>query len=122
MTFVTVNVNREQLTLLSQLLITLFPGCTIHQNRDPMRAIGCLSSRKVDAVFADADTCTSVIGALKRQKDPAPICFLCRQDAALPEEVEPYDDVLSYPITEQKMRMTFQKFSQVSSGCGDRYD
>ena len=55
MTFVTVSNNCEQLALLSQLLISLIPGCTIHQSCDPMRAIQHVSCRKVDAMFADAD-------------------------------------------------------------------
>ena len=56
MTFANVCVNQEQLTLLSHVLLAAFPGCTIHQSRDPKRTIQHLSNQKVDAVFADADT------------------------------------------------------------------
>ncbi len=106
MTFVTVSNNREQLAVLSQLLVSLIPGCTIHQNCDPMRAICCLSRQKVDAVFADADICANVMDALCKQTQ---LCLLCRQDAVLPEEVAGSHDVLSYPLTEQKMRMALQR-------------
>ena len=104
MTFVTVSNNREQLAILSQLLVTLMPGCTIHQNSNPMRAIQCLSNQKVDAVFADADTCADAMDILRKQKVQTQVCLLCRQDVDLTEEaVCPYG-ILSYPLTEQKMR------------------
>ena len=112
MTFVTVSNNREQLAVLSQLLVALMPGCTIHQNCDPMRAICCLSRQKVDAVFADADLCVNVMDALRKQKIQAQLCLLCRQDVVLPEEIAGSHDVLSYPLTEQKMRMALQSGRQ----------
>lgn len=103
-TFVTISDNREQLAILSRLLIALIPGCTIHQNSNPMRAIRCLSHQKVDAVFADADTCANAMEILRKQKMQTQLCLLCRQGADIPEEV-PYSlGVLSYPLTEQKMQ------------------
>ena len=112
MTFVTVSINREQLTLLSQFLVTMFPGCTIHQSRDPMRVIRSLSHQKVDAVFADTDTCSNMLEILSRQNMNPQVCLLSSQSAVLPEEEASFDGVLSYPITEEKMRTTLQKISQ----------
>ena len=112
MTFITVSDNHEQLALLSQLLVTLIPGCTIHQNSNPMRAIRCLSYQKVDAVFADADTCANAMDVLRKQKMQTPLCLLCRQGVVLPEEMACSHGVLSYPLTEQKMRTALQRGHQ----------
>lgn len=114
MTFVTVMNNCEQLALLSQLLITLIPGCTIHQSCDPMRAIQHVSCRKVDAVFADADTICDTMNMLSRQRKNAKIWLLCRQGAALPEKMAGYYGVLTYPITEKEMRTALQGMPQSS--------
>ena len=108
MTFVTVSNNCEQLALLSRLLITLIPGCTIHQSCDPMRAIQHVSCRKVDAMFADADTVCDMMSILSRQKKNTQIWILCRQGAALSEKTAGYDGILTYPITEQEMRTALQ--------------
>ena len=104
MTFANVCVNREQLTLLSQLLLAAFPGCTIHQSRDPMRAAQRLSDHKIDAVFADADTCSDWIHSLKRHLSNTSVYLLCRQDSSLPEEAEDIHGIVTYPITEQKIQ------------------
>ena len=109
MTFVTVNTNREQLTLLTQFLVAVFPGCTIFQNCDPARAMRYLHSQSVDAVFADADTCVNMMDLLFRQNEKTQICLLREQDTALPDDLSGFDRVLSYPITEQKMRNALQK-------------
>ena len=116
MTFATVCVNQEQLSLLSQLLITIFPGCTIHQNQDPIHAIRCLSKQKIDAMFADVDACTNVMDVLRKQDLNTQICFLCRQNVKIPGEITNLDEVLTYPITEQKMRTTLQRIYQ-NAGC-----
>ena len=81
MTFANVSVNREQVTLLSQLLVTAFPGCVIHQSCDPMRTMTHLSTQKVDAVFADADTYPDLAHLLNRQKSKASVYLLCRKDS-----------------------------------------
>ena len=108
MTFANVNVNREQLTLLSQLLLTAFPGCIIHQSRDPMRTITHLSTQKVDAVFADADTYPDVLRLLNRQKSKASVYLLCRHDTSPPEEPDGIRSVITYPITSQKIQIALQ--------------
>ena len=108
MTFVTVSNNCEQLASLRQLLITLTPGCTIHQSCDPMRAIQHVSCKKVDAMFADADTICDMMTMLNRQKQNAQIWILCKQGTALSEKMAGCYDVLSYPITEQEMRTALQ--------------
>ncbi len=125
MTFVTVSMHREQLTLLIQLLVAVFPGCTIHQSCDPMRAIRHLSNQKVDAVFVDADTCSDSMDILRRQNTQ--LCLLCGRDAAMPEATKRFDGILSYPITEQSIRTTLQSLSRKTGRCdeimfGDTYD
>ena len=125
MTFVTVSIHREQLTLLIQLLVAVFPGCTIHQSRDPMRAIRHLSNQKVDAVFADADICSNFMDILRSQNSQ--LCLLCGKDAVLPEATKGFDGILSYPLTEQSVRTTLQRLSGNTGRCdeimfGDTYD
>ena len=108
MTFANVNVNREQLTLLSQLLLTAFPGCIIHQGCDPVRTITHLSTQKIDAVFADADTHPELMHLLNRQKSKASVYLLCRQDLLPPEEPGGVRSVITYPITKQKIQVALQ--------------
>ena len=108
MTFANVNVNREQLTLLSQLLLTAFPGCVIHQSCDPVRTITHLSTQKVDAVFVDADTHPEVIHLLNRQKSKASVYLLCHHDTPPPEETGGIRSVITYPITRQKIQVALQ--------------
>ena len=124
MTFVTVSIHQEQLTLLSQLLVAVFPGCTIHQNRDPVRAMRHFSNQKVDAVFADADTCSNSMDILRRQNSQ--LCLLCGKDAVLPEATKGFDGILSYPLTEQSVRTTLKSLSRKTGRCdkvmfGDTY-
>ena len=108
MTFANVCVNREQLTLLSQLLITAFPGCIIHQGCDPVRTITHLSAHKLDAVFVDADTHPELIRLLNRQKSKASVYLLCRQGWSPPEETDGVRSVITYPITRQKIQVALQ--------------
>ena len=108
MTFANVSVNREQLTLLNQLLLTAFPGCVIHQSCDPVRTITHLSTQKVDAVFADADTYPELMHLLNRQKLKASVHLLCRQDLRPPEETDGIRSVITYPITRQKIQAALQ--------------
>ena len=108
MTFANVNVNREQLTLLSQLLLTAFPGCVIHQSSDPVRTITHLSTQKIDAVFADAETYPDLIHLLDRHKSTASIYLLCRHDTSPPEEPDGIRSVITYPITSQKIQVALQ--------------
>ena len=108
MTFANVNVNREQLTLLSQLLLTAFPGCVIHQSSDPVRTITHLSTQKIDAVFADAETYPDLIHLLNYHKSKASVYLLCRHDTAPPEEPDGIRSVITYPITSQKIQIALQ--------------
>lgn len=112
MTFVTISVNQEQLTTLSQLLVTLFPGCTIHQNRDPMRAVQHLSSQAIDAVFADEHTISNMMDVLQKRRMNTAVWLLCSQGVAVPEEMAGCYGVLPCPITEHKMRAALQRMSQ----------
>ena len=107
MTFANVSGNREQLTLLSQLLVTAFPGCVVHQSREPMRTIKHLSTQKVDAVFTDADTYPDLIRLLNRQKTKASVYLLCRHDSP-PAENGDIRSVITYPITRQKIQAALQ--------------
>ena len=108
MTFANVSVNREQLTWLSQLLLTAFPGCVIHQSCDPVRTIKHLSTQKVDAVFMDADTHPELMHLMNRQKTKASVYLLCRHDAPPPEETGGIRSVIIYPITIQKIQVALQ--------------
>ena len=108
MTFANIGVNREQITLLSRLLLTAFPGCVIHQSSDPVRTMKHLSTQKVDAVFADADTYSELTNLLKRQKTNASVYLLCRQELMLPEETDGIRSVITYPITRQKIQVALQ--------------
>ena len=108
MTFANVSVHREQLTLLSQLLLTAFPGCIIHQSCDPVRTIKHLSTQKVDAVFVDADTHPELMHLMNRQKTKASVYLLCRHDAPPPEETGGIRSVITYPITRQKIQVALQ--------------
>ena len=112
MTFANVSVNREQVTLLSQLLLTVFPGCIIHQSCDPMRTLTHLSTQKVDAVFVDADAHPEVMRLLNRQKSKASVYLLCRHDAPPPEKTEGIRSVITYPVTRQKIHAALQTVPQ----------
>ena len=107
MTFANVSVNREQLSLLSQLLLTVFPGCVIHQSCDPVRTMMHLSTQKVDAVFADSDTYPDLVHLLNRQKSKASVYLLCRHNSP-PEKAEGIRSVITYPITRQKIQVALQ--------------
>lgn len=114
MTFVTVCADRAQMTSLCHVLVTVFPGCTIHQNRDPMRAVQRLSLQEVDAVFADEDTIFNMLDMVKKHRMTTKIWLLSRQGAALPEEIAGCYGVLSCPVTEHKMRTALQRMPQGS--------
>ena len=108
MVFANISVNREQLTLLSQLLILAFPGCIIHQNCDPLRTIQCLSTQKVDAVFVDTDTHPQLMHLLNRHQSNASVYLLCRHDAPPPKDTGGIRSVITYPITRQKIQAALQ--------------
>ena len=108
MMFANVSMNREQLTLLSQLLVTAFPGCVVHQSRDPMRTIKHLSTQKVDAVFVDTDAHSELMHLLNKQKSKASVYLLCRHDASPPEETDGIRSIITYPITGQKIQVALQ--------------
>jgi hypothetical protein len=108
MTFANVSANREQVTLLSQLLVTAFPGCIIHQSCDPVRAVTHLSTQKVDAVFVDADTHPKLKHLLDRQKSKASVYLLCRYDMPPPEEIDGIQNIITYPVTRQKIQIALQ--------------
>lgn len=94
--------------MLSQLLLTAFPGCVIHQSCDPVRTITHLSTQKVDAVFADADTYPKLMHLLNKQKSKASVYLLCRHDAPPPEETDGIRSIITYPITGQKIQVALQ--------------
>ena len=108
MTFANVSVNREQLTFLSQLLLTAFPGCVIHQSCDPVRTMQHLSTQKVDAVFVDADTHSELMHLMNSQKTKASVYLLCQHDTPLPEETNGVRSVITYPVTRQKIHTALQ--------------
>ena len=107
MTFANVNMNREQLTWLSQLLLTTYPGCVIHQSCDPMRTVSHLSTQKIDAVFVDADTHPRLMHLLNNRKQTASVYLLCRH-ALPPGETDGVRSVITYPVTQQKIQLALQ--------------
>lgn len=108
MTFASTSANKEQLRLLSQWLLAAFPGCTIHQSRDPMRAMQQISSGKIDAVFADADTCSACVHIFKKHKSNPAIYLLCRQDTQPPEDTGGIRGRVTDPTTKQKIQIALQ--------------
>ena len=108
MTFATVSVNREQSTLLSQLLLTAFPGCTIYQSSNPMRVMQHLTTRKADAVFADVEISPDLIHILKKKQWDTPVYLLCQQDLQAQEAQETVSDIVTYPLTKQKIQIALQ--------------
>ena len=107
MTFANVSINREQLTLLSQLLLAAFPGCIIHQSCDPVRTIKHLSTQTVDAVFADAETYPELMHLLNRQKSKVSVYLMCRHDTP-PEKTDGVRSMITYPVTSQKIHVALQ--------------
>lgn len=112
MTFAIVSVDREQLTLLSQLLVTVFPGCTIHQSGDPVRAMQRISYQKPDAVFADAATISNMTDVLRRQAKNIKICILCKQGVQLSEKMTKGYDVLPWPVAEHQVRSALKRMPE----------
>ena len=108
MTFANISVDQEQRTLLSQVLLTVFPGCTIHQSRDPMRTVQHISSGKIDIVFTDADACSDLIPTLRARKMNTSVYLLCRQDRQPSERTEGIQGIVTYPITKQKIQLALQ--------------
>lgn len=108
MTFANVSVDREHVTWLSQLLLAAFPGCVIHQSCDPVRTVSHLSTKKVDAVFVDADTHPRLMHLMNRQQSKASVYLLCRHDTPPPAETGGIRKVISYPVTRQKIQAALQ--------------
>ena len=112
MTFANVCVNREQLTCLSQLLLSVFPGCVIHQSCNPTRTFTHLSAEKVDAVFVDADTHSEVMHLLNRHNAKASVYLLCQPDTLSPENTDGIQNTITYPVTRQKIQVALQTIPQ----------
>ena len=108
MVFVTVSTNEEQITLLTDFLLTLTPGCTIHRNRDPVRAMRPLSHEKVDCLFADAEICSALMDSLNKREVKPSVYALCGKDAASGNLPEGIRGVVTYPITDHKIRDLLQ--------------
>ena len=111
MTFANVGVDREQLMILSQVLLSVFPGCTIHQSRDPMRAMQHLSTHKIDAMFMDEQMSSDWIRRMGDQGSKTSVYLLCRQDRP-PKETGEIRGVVTYPVTTQKIRQALQTVSK----------
>ena len=112
MMFANVSMNREQLTLLSQLLLMAFPGCVIHQSCDPVRAMLHPSAEKLDAVFVDTDMHSEVMQLLNKQKSKASVYLMCRQDGLPPEKTDGIRSIITYPVTRQKIHAALQTIPQ----------
>ena len=112
MTFANVSANRERLQSLSQLLITVFPGCVIHQSCDPVRTITHLSAQKVDAVFADEDTYPDLMRMLSGHRSKPSVYLLCRQEHISHEKAGDGGRVITYPVTGKKIQFALQTSPQ----------
>lgn len=108
MVFANVSTDREQLIIISQLLLSTFPGCVIHQSCNPVQTMTHLSTQKFDAVFVDADVHSEVMHLLNRQKSKASVYLLWRHDTSPPEETDGVRSVITYPITRQKIHAALQ--------------
>ena len=91
MIFVTADSCRPQLEQLTQILVSAFPGSTIYQHTNLLRASHDVLHNKVDAVLlaADCDQTDSlnVMEQLRRQKPDVPV-FLIAKSGSLPEQAE----------------------------------
>ena len=108
MTFIVCSTNRQELTLLGQTLVALFPGCTIHQGSDPMCAIQRLSAQNVDAVFVDSHLLNDAMSMLKSWKLRTKIWLLRKHNEAHLEENDADYGVLFFPASEQEIREALQ--------------
>ena len=111
MTFANVSVDRKQLLLLSQLLLAVFPGCTIHQNRDPVRLMQHLTTQKVDAMFVDADMRLDWKRISQEHGSCPTIYLLSRQELPL-DDAGSVRGVVTYPLTKQKIQNALQNVSR----------
>ena len=112
MTFATVSINRERLTMINQSLLKGFPGCTIHQSCDLMRAMRHLTSPKVDAMFVDADTSPDLIHLLNGNITNTAVYLLCRQDLPPLEMTGGIRGIITHPITKEKIQVALQTIPQ----------
>ena len=108
MVFVTVSENREQLTGLTQLLVRLMPGCTIHQNYDPVRAIRCFAKQKVDVVFVDGDVCSGLLELMMKHEIDTSVYYLGGRDLSEIELPSGVCGVITAPVTDEKIRTLLQ--------------
>lgn len=112
MTFANVSANRERLKSLSQLLLTAFPGCVIHQSCDPVRTVRHLSAQKIDAVFADEEAYPDLIRLLNRQTEKTSVYLLCQRERISPQDTGGGGGIITYPVTRQKIQFALQAIPQ----------
>lgn len=80
MTFVTADSNRSRLEDLTKLLVSAFPGSTIYQHVDPMRASGDVLQNRITGVFLEAEmekvSGIELMRKLRRQHEDLPVYIL----------------------------------------------
>ena len=85
MVFVTADRCRAQLERLTQLLVSVFPGSTVYQHTEVLRASHDVLNNKVDAVFLaaqeDKNSDLQLIERLHRQKPGLPVFVTAASDA-----------------------------------------
>ena len=107
--FVTADRSRTQLELLTQLLVSIFPGSTIYQHTDLCRVPHDVLNNKVDAVFLESEidkiNGLNFVTMLRRQKVDIPV-YIISNTEALREEAAKVgaNDYFVQPVTEQQLR------------------
>lgn len=114
MVFVTADSDRERLHTLTALLLSTFPGSTVHEHTDPVRSARCVMDRKVDAVLAEAGMRwidgMSLPRFLRCHRQDIPVFILAESDgyreAALRDGADGY---LVWPFTAEQLRSAVQQ-------------
>lgn len=117
MIFVTADSNREQLEGLTKLLVSAFPGSTIYQHVNPLRAPGDVLHNRIAGVFLEAEMeqigGIELMQMLHRQKPTLSVYILSQTEKyrskALESGAEGY---LVYPISEQQIKEAILKNTQ----------
>ena len=92
MVFVTAGSCRTQLTMLTQLLVSAFPGSTIYQHTDPLRVPHDALNDRVNAVVLEAELDKTngldLMRKLHRQKQELPVFIISRSGGFYERAVE----------------------------------
>lgn len=109
MTFVTADDDRTRLESLTKLLVSAFPGSTIYQHTDPVRAPHDALNNRVDAVFLEAEmqktNGVALLKILRSQKPGIPVFILSKTEELRESAVEAgANGYFTHPVSEQQMK------------------